>query len=142
MKKIAKLSLTVLVMALFLSLTFIGCGAEETYTVWTATMTNSAFATAFNENEISQSGVYIRSSVQDTTTGEWKDDVISATKRDQFVTAMNGKKDEWTEDEITDYLSGAGLTKNTSDVTSWFIGKERCAWIAVRTGDNVNIIIK
>ena len=141
--------LTILVMAVLMTAVLTACGEPETtYTFWTATMTQDTFNEAFGETITFAASSFYRSAVEQSPAGSgiWNDDVISETKRDGFVTNMNGEKHEFTDEtvfkeEATAYLNKYGVT---ASAIAWLLDKERSAWIAVREGstNNIHVIIK
>jgi len=118
----------VLAVALFFALVFTGCEEpEETYTVWTGTMTYSAFQAEFG-GEITNN--YIASQP------------LTFAKRDSGVLALNGQEFEWTEEEIKNYFISWDIPdEQVSTMTSKLINFEY-GFIALREGNNVHVIIK
>jgi len=132
MKKIAKLSLTVLVMALFLSLTFIGCGGVETYTIWTGTITYSDFQVNFGQEIKSTKGYMCADNLD-----------VTESQRDKYVAALSGNKENlWTEEDLANYIKSLVFTdEQAASLASRIISKDYC-WMAVRDEDTVTLIIK
>ena len=141
MKKIAKLSFTVLVMALFLSLTFIGCGepCEECGenpcicpVIYTGTITYTSFNTTFAQTITETNGFMIGDNLN-----------VTKEQRDVYVDALtNMKKNTWTKDDVEAYLKTLNFdSSQASNLAGRLYTKEYC-WIAVRDNTTVTLIIK